>query len=86
MKQDVRNRSASSRLGQPRSVVVDGRRTSLRLEASIWLGLNEIAKEHGRSVDELVTQIDQSRAKDRSLASAVRIFVGEFWRDRGTIR
>lgn len=86
MERDTCNRSARSRLGQPRSVMVNGRRTSLRLEASIWIGLSEIAKEHGRSVDDLVTQIDRYRTKDRSLASAVRIFVGEFWRDRGTTR
>jgi predicted DNA-binding ribbon-helix-helix protein len=86
MERDAYGRSAGSRLGQPRSVIIDGRRTSLRLEGTIWLGLDEIAREHGRSIDELVTVIDQGRAKDRSLASAVRIFVGEFWRDRGTVR
>lgn len=71
-----------SRLGQPRSVVVAGKRTSLRLEPTVWLCLNDIVALEGISLDELVSRIEKSRRADRGLASEVRVFVADYWRKR----
>ena len=58
-----------------RSVVVAGHRTSVSLENVFWDHLRKIAKSHRISINELVTQIDQSR--DGSLSSAIRVFILE---------
>ena len=54
-----------------RNVVVSGRRTSMRLESSLWDALEEIAQREGGSVNELCGRID-SRRGDMSLTGAVR--------------
>ncbi len=56
-----------------RSVVVAGHRTSVSLENVFWNHLRAIAKSRRVSVNELVTEIDQSR--DGSLSSAIRVFI-----------
>ncbi|MEM1289422.1 MAG: ribbon-helix-helix domain-containing protein [Pseudomonadota bacterium] len=71
-----------SRLGQPRSVRVGGRRTSLKLEPTVWLCLSDIVEIEGVSLDELITRIDRSRRAGRGLASEVRVFVAKYWRER----
>ena len=58
-----------------RSVVVAGHRTSVSLENVFWDHLRKIAKARRISVNELVTEIDQSR--DGSLSSAIRVFILE---------
>ena len=58
-----------------RSVVVAGHRTSVSLENAFWDHLRKLAKGRRISVNELVTEIDQSR--DGSLSSAIRVFVLE---------
>ena len=57
------------------SVVVAGHRTSVSLENAFWDHLRKLAKGRRISVNELVTEIDQSR--DGSLSSAIRVFVLE---------
>ncbi|MEH6753693.1 MAG: ribbon-helix-helix domain-containing protein [Alphaproteobacteria bacterium] len=56
-----------------RSVVVAGHRTSVSLENVFWDHLRMMAKARRVSVNELVTEIDQSR--DGSLSSAIRVFI-----------
>ncbi len=56
-----------------RSVVVAGHRTSVSLENVFWNHLRMMAKARRVSVNELVTEIDQSR--DGSLSSAIRVFI-----------
>lgn len=58
-----------------RSVVVAGHRTSVSLENVFWDHLRMLAKARRVSVNELVTEIDQSR--DGSLSSAIRVFILE---------
>lgn len=58
-----------------RSVVVAGHRTSVSLENVFWEHLRSMAKARRISVNELVTEIDQSR--DGSLSSAIRVFILE---------
>jgi predicted DNA-binding ribbon-helix-helix protein len=57
-----------------RSVIVDGRKTSISLEEEFWSGLKEIAQAQGASMAQTVTEIDKSR-QAANLSSAIRLFV-----------
>jgi len=63
-----------------RNVVVSGRRTSMRLESSLWDALEEIARREGGSVNELCGRID-SRRGEMSLTGAVRAALVSYYRD-----
>lgn len=55
------------------SVTIAGHRTSVSLEGAFWDSLRLIAAERGRSVSELVTEIDRQR--HGKLSSAIRVYV-----------
>jgi predicted DNA-binding ribbon-helix-helix protein len=57
-----------------RSVVIDGRKTSVCLEDAFWSTLKEIAQAQGATVSQTVTEIDETR-KQGNLSSAIRLFV-----------
>lgn len=57
-----------------RNVRVDGRRTSVKLEAEFWRALDLLASETGCGVDELC-QMARRRHPDGGLTSAIRVFV-----------
>ena len=61
------------------NVVVDGRRTSVRLEASMWDGLQDIARRRGMSLNELVTDIEHNRGTP-GLTAAIRVYIVDFYR------
>jgi predicted DNA-binding ribbon-helix-helix protein len=56
-----------------RSVVVSGHRTSVSLEKIFWDELRNLASQRQKSVNQLITEIDQ-HCKG-SLSSALRVFV-----------
>ena len=61
-----------------RSVIIDGRRTSISLEEIFFDELKLAAQKKAISVNELVTSIDAERAKndpDGNLSSAVRVYL-----------
>jgi predicted DNA-binding ribbon-helix-helix protein len=62
-----------------RTVVVAGRKTSVRLEHAFWKGLKEIAAWRDVSLPDLITAID-SDGHDGDLACAIRLFVLNFYR------
>jgi predicted DNA-binding ribbon-helix-helix protein len=64
-----------------RKVEFDGRRTSLRLEPEFWELLKEIAYERRVSQARLISVINQHKGKDIPLASALRVFVAQQYRD-----
>jgi predicted DNA-binding ribbon-helix-helix protein len=64
-----------------RSVTIDGRKTSISLEAEFWNGLREIAGLQKLPVAALLHKIDADR-KSANLSSAVRIYVFEYFRSR----
>jgi predicted DNA-binding ribbon-helix-helix protein len=68
-----------------RNVVVNGRRTSLRLEPEMWEGLDEIAQRERLSVNDLVAFVDRQRDA-ASLTSDVRVFVLGYFRAAATER
>jgi predicted DNA-binding ribbon-helix-helix protein len=56
-----------------RSVVVAGHRTSVSLESAFWDALRDMAGVQGKTVNRLITEIDQGRGGN--LSSAIRIFI-----------
>lgn len=63
--------------GRPvkRSLTLRGHRTSVSLEDAFWQAFREIAREDGKGINELAVEIDETRAPDVGLASAIRVFV-----------
>ncbi|MEI2383777.1 ribbon-helix-helix domain-containing protein [Breoghania sp. JC706] len=58
-----------------RSLTLHGHRTSLALEPEFWDALEEIARDRSLSLAATIAQIDDNRASDAALASAVRLAV-----------
>ena len=62
-----------------KNVVVNGRRTSMRLEKEVWNALSESCKEQNISLNTLCSQIEET--KDTSgLSSAMRIHALNFYK------
>ena len=62
-----------------RSVIIDGHKTSVSLEAAFWEGLRDIAESRGLSVSSLLHAIDTGR-DNANLSSAIRVHVFEHYR------
>ena len=62
-----------------RNIVVNGHRTSVRLEPLMWEALNEIARQRQISRNDLITAIDAQRTTS-SLTAAIRIYIVDFYR------
>jgi len=58
-----------------RSIVFDGRKTSVSLEDEFWNFLKEIAEERDETLRDLVAEIDDDRHEHCNLSSAIRLFV-----------
>ena len=58
-----------------RSVTIAGHRTSVSVEEPFWQVLQEIAGRDGISVASLIAAIDQRRAPEDNLSSAIRVEV-----------
>ena len=57
------------------SLTLRGHRTSVSLEAAFWDAFRAIAAERGQTLNELATEIDETRAGEIGLASAIRVFI-----------
>jgi len=66
------SRSASTLIN--RNVTVAGRRTSMRLEPAMWEALQQLCRREGKTLNELVTQIDRQRSES-SLTAAIRVYL-----------
>jgi predicted DNA-binding ribbon-helix-helix protein len=64
-----------------RSVTLHGHRTSVSLEAAFWDAFRAVAAERGIAFNQLATEIDDMRSGDEGLASAIRVFVLNHYRD-----
>jgi predicted DNA-binding ribbon-helix-helix protein len=63
-------------------VTIAGRKTGVTLEDEFWSALREIAGERQMAVSDLVSAINAERQR-RNLSAAIRVFVLDFYRDRG---
>ncbi|MFZ5963916.1 ribbon-helix-helix domain-containing protein [Thalassococcus sp. BH17M4-6] len=70
--------------GRPvkRSLTLRGHRTSVSLEDAFWRAFREIAAEDGKAINQLAAEIDAERDLDVGLASAIRVYVLQRFRDR----
>ncbi|SDF90920.1 Predicted DNA-binding protein, contains Ribbon-helix-helix (RHH) domain [Limimonas halophila] len=66
-----------------RNVLLDGRRTSLRLERAVWDALDEICQREGMNLNQVCTHVERQRA-ERSLAAGIRVFVLHYFREAAT--
>ncbi|MEK9752195.1 MAG: ribbon-helix-helix domain-containing protein [Rhodospirillaceae bacterium] len=57
------------------SVVLAGHRTSVSIEDAFWNALKAFAAADGRSLNDLVGEVD--RAREGNLSSALRVYVLE---------
>lgn len=62
-----------------RNVIVNGRRTSMRLDKETWTSLNDICARERLTIHELCSRIDNARGKS-GLSSATRLFVLTYFR------
>jgi predicted DNA-binding ribbon-helix-helix protein len=62
-----------------RSITVNARRTSIRMERSIWDALDDISSREGCKVRDLVALVDRSRGEN-GLTAALRVFVISYFR------
>lgn len=58
-----------------RSLTLHGHRTSVSLEESFWEAFRDLAASEGKSLNQLAAEIDDARAGDEGLASAIRVHV-----------
>ena len=70
--------------GRPvkRSLTLKGHRTSVSLEEPFWTAFRDIAAEQGKPINQLAAEIDAERGMDMGLASAIRLYVLAWFRDR----
>jgi predicted DNA-binding ribbon-helix-helix protein len=72
------DQSAASAI-RKRSVLISGHRTSISLEEAFWIKLKELCDEREKSINQLVTEIDNDRLDTPSgnLSSAIRVYILE---------
>lgn len=66
-----------------RNVVVDGRRTSIRLEPEMWRSLQDICKRERCTVHDIATMVAALRGIG-SLTAALRVFLVVYFREAAT--
>ncbi|BAQ17051.1 ribbon-helix-helix domain-containing protein [Methyloceanibacter caenitepidi] len=70
--------TARNKARNKRSLTIARHRTSVSLEQPFWDALTEIARDQGKSIAELVGEIDQERTErgdGTSLSAALRLYV-----------
>lgn len=71
--------------GRPvkRSLTIAGHRTSISLESAFWDALKALAESEGRSLAEIIGEIDEARG-EAGLSSAIRVRLFELARTLGS--
>ncbi|QCO55072.1 aryl-sulfate sulfotransferase [Pseudorhodobacter turbinis] len=72
--------SRASERPAKRSLTLRGHRTSVSLEAEFWQAFRDIASERDLTINALAIEVDESRQTDIGLASAIRVFVLNHYR------
>jgi predicted DNA-binding ribbon-helix-helix protein len=66
------------------NVIVDGRRTSMRLEPAMWSALCRIAEREEMTIHDLCTEIDRMRDPSCGLTAAIRVFLMSYFEEAAT--
>ena len=64
---------------EPRNIVVDGHRTSVRLEPDMWSALEDIVHRERTTLNRLCSLIERRRSQS-SLTAAIRVYVLNYFR------
>lgn len=64
---------------QKHSLTIRGHRTSVSLEPQFWQAFRKIAQQQTRGINNLATEIDENRGTDCGLATAIRLFILEWY-------
>ena len=64
------------------SLTLGGHRTSVSLEAEFWVAFRQIAADKSMPINALAAEIDADRGIEMGLASAIRLYVLGYYRDR----
>jgi predicted DNA-binding ribbon-helix-helix protein len=67
-----------------RSVSIRGHRTSFSVEQQFFDTLQEIANERAMPMAALIAEIDENRARNTNLSSAIRLYVLDWTRSEAT--
>jgi predicted DNA-binding ribbon-helix-helix protein len=67
-----------------RNITVNKRRTSIRLEAQMWVALKEIAAREKCTVHDICTVIGSKKAENITLTAAIRIFLMLYFKSAAT--
>ena len=62
-----------------KNVIVNGRRTSMRLDRETWISLNDICHRENITIHQLCSKIDSAKGNS-GLSSATRLFVLTYFR------
>ncbi|WP_298935644.1 ribbon-helix-helix domain-containing protein [uncultured Ruegeria sp.] len=70
--------------GRPikRSLTLKGHRTSVSLEDEFWQAFRNIAKQKNIPINVLAAEIDVARDPETGLASAIRVFILNWYSER----
>lgn len=87
---DLGEGSSSSRSKREKStlishnIMIEGRRTSVRLEKEMWMAIKEIARRESCTVHDLCTVVSQRKREDTSLTAAIRVFIMAYFQAAAT--
>lgn len=62
-----------------KNVIVNGRRTSMRLDRETWISLNDICDRENMTIHQLCSKIDASKGP-AGLSASTRLFVLTYFR------
>jgi len=66
------------------NIMVEGRRTSIRLEKEMWMALKEIARKENCTIHALCSVVSQRKKPDTSLTAAIRVFIMAYFQAAAT--
>lgn len=66
------------------NIMIEGRRTSVRLEKEMWLAFKEIARRERCSVHALCDVVALRKRPDTSLTAAIRVFIMAYFQAAAT--
>ena len=67
-----------------KNVVIQGRRTSVRLDPVMWDGLAEICQRQAASLHTICSAIAEHKAPHMSMSTAIRVFIVSYFREAAT--
>ena len=76
----TKERPNSERSAPSRTIWIGSHRTSVRLEPTMWAAFNDISAGRGKTVHDVVLEINRGRA-GISLSAAIRVYIVEYYRE-----